>query len=147
MDISSAECFRPKDDYCISILSPGRRVDLKMWRKSRVLSLRFDDVEGSLRLDDKEKDRQIRPHDSISLNNAKLFNTNMANKVIKFVENIEKSRRKHNLIIHCEAGRSRSAAIAKYVSKRFNFPFPSDYDYYNLLVYNTLTNILTDRKA
>jgi predicted protein tyrosine phosphatase len=141
MDISSAECFRPEDDYCISILSPGRRVDLKMWRKSRVLSLRFDDIEDSLHLDGKKNEKLIEPHDSISLNNAKLFNTNMAKKVVKFVENIEKSRRKHNLIIHCEAGRSRSAAIAKYVSERYGLPFPADYDYHNLLVYNLLIDI------
>jgi predicted protein tyrosine phosphatase len=141
MDISSAELFQPQDDFCISILSPGRRVDLKKWRKSRVLSLRFDDIEGLI-INGDGKDENLAKSISIELpENAKLFNIKMAKKVVNFVEDIAKSRREHNLIIHCEAGRSRSAAIAKYTCEKYGFPFPEDYDYHNLLVYDTLIKV------
>jgi predicted protein tyrosine phosphatase len=141
MDISSAELFQPQDDFCISILSPGRRVDLKKWRKSRVLSLRFDDIEELVLNGDGNGENSAKTISTESPKNVKLFNIKMAQKVVNFVEQIATSRRENNLIIHCEAGRSRSAAIAKYACEKYGFPFPEGYDYHNVLVYNVLKNL------
>ena len=44
------------------------------------------------------------------------------------------------LIVHCGAGVSRSAAVAKYASERYQVPFPDDYDRFNEALYRLLVN-------
>lgn len=44
------------------------------------------------------------------------------------------------LFVHCGAGVSRSAAVAKYVSERHGLPFPADYDRYNAALYRLLVD-------
>lgn len=42
------------------------------------------------------------------------------------------------LIVHCDAGISRSAAVAKWVAETFGLPFPEGYPLYNKRVYRML---------
>ncbi len=44
------------------------------------------------------------------------------------------------LIVHCGAGVSRSAAVAKYASERYQVPFPDDYHRHNEALYRLLVN-------
>jgi predicted protein tyrosine phosphatase len=42
------------------------------------------------------------------------------------------------VIVHCAAGISRSAAVAKFIAEVYDLDFPEDYFLYNKLVYSTL---------
>jgi predicted protein tyrosine phosphatase len=44
------------------------------------------------------------------------------------------------LIVHCGAGVSRSAAVAKYAAERYQVPFPDDYHRHNEALYRLLVN-------
>lgn len=44
------------------------------------------------------------------------------------------------ILVHCGAGVSRSAAVARYIALRHGLPFPDDYDRYNITVYELLEN-------
>lgn len=44
------------------------------------------------------------------------------------------------LIVHCHAGKSRSAAVAKFAAEMFSLPFDHTYDGYNITVYELLHN-------
>lgn len=69
----------------------------------------------------------------------KLFNDEMAIDTISFVkglpENVE------TLYIHCHAGISRSAAMAKFFSEMFHLPFDEHYHLYNKLVHRVLWRV------
>lgn len=42
------------------------------------------------------------------------------------------------ILVHCKAGVSRSAAVAKWIAKQFDVPFNHQYDRYNKFVYDML---------
>lgn len=44
------------------------------------------------------------------------------------------------LIVHCHAGKSRSATVAKFAAELFSLPFDRAYDGYNTTVYELLHN-------
>lgn len=45
-----------------------------------------------------------------------------------------------SLIVHCHAGKSRSAAVAKFAAEIYCLPFDHEYDGYNITVYELLRN-------
>ena len=47
----------------------------------------------------------------------------------------------HYLIVHCNAGISRSSAIAKFLCEIYRLYFPDKYNLYNKLVYSILVKV------
>jgi len=84
----------------------------------RVLRLTFDDI-----------DAEQEPY--------QLFSAEQGREVIEFVKDFTLSGG-DGILVHCNAGISRSAAIAKWVAERYRLPFPNSYNLYNKHVFNTL---------
>lgn len=61
-----------------------------------------------------------------------------ARAIIAFVERCN-DEKVEGILVHCYAGISRSAAVAKWISERHGLTFPAEYDQYNKHVYTTLT--------
>lgn len=77
-----------------------------------------------------------------------LFNEESAAEIIAFVEKYSASFKKYNLIVHCHAGISRSAAVAKFVNDYFSvrkLDKFNTYKFYNKLVYRTLVQTYTQQ--
>lgn len=65
------------------------------------------------------------------------FNETHAVEVIKFLEKHANTEVK-NVIVHCDAGVSRSAAISKFTALTYGLPFNENYRQYNKFVFSTL---------
>jgi len=103
----------------ISINSTGTSTQLqKGWRD--VLSLEFDDI--------------VEHEES-----SKLFTEGQARQIIEFVMRCNASE-VEGLIIHCNAGVCRSAAVAKWVAEKYGLGFPRDYEKHNMHVYRVLND-------
>lgn len=74
--------------------------------------------------------------DVLLSNKFPIFDRDMAKKVVRFVDEVAPQVK--TIICHCEAGVSRSAAIAKYIAEKFLLNFPARYSLYNKKVYQTL---------
>lgn len=121
-----AEQMQPNDKMaCISVTSPNGWAKLKNnWKD--VLRLEFDDID--------------RLHPDISLLvGTNLFSKDQAQEVVEF---LDKNKDVDELIVHCMAGISRSAAIARFAAERFNcndfLRKFEKYDLYNKHVYRML---------
>jgi predicted protein tyrosine phosphatase len=66
-----------------------------------------------------------------------LFSAQQAREIIEFVQRCN-DEKLEGILVHCRAGISRSAAVAKWVSDKYNLAFPENYDQYNLHVYQVL---------
>ena len=90
----------------------------------RVLPIQFDDTNPEVI---QRKERKI-PRIAMTLANAMT--------IVKFVHqtapNIEE------MIVHCQGGISRSAAVAKWIAEAYDLPFDHDYDLFNPYVYQLL---------
>lgn len=84
----------------------------------RVLRLEFDDI-----------DTPEEPY--------QMFTEQQARDVIEFVQDCTQSGI-DGILVHCHAGVSRSAAIAKWIAERYLLPFPSGYMLYNKHVFKVL---------
>lgn len=134
-----AEGTNPQDNVLlISIRHPGQKVALQEgW--NNILKLEFDDVTDDkiIILGGNGKEIKIVP-----------FNQEMAKKVLDTVDNIRDNV--NTIMIHCEAGISRSAAVARFLSEKYNVPiiFPKDHknDLPNIFVYNLLRGEDNDRQ-
>jgi predicted protein tyrosine phosphatase len=67
----------------------------------------------------------------------RIFTEGMAREIIEFVmrcsaEDLE------GLLVHCSAGISRSAAVAKWIAEKYRLGFPEGYEKYNKHVYRLL---------
>jgi predicted protein tyrosine phosphatase len=60
-----------------------------------------------------------------------------ARAIIEFVTRCN-DEKVEGILVHCYAGISRSAAVAKWIAERHGLSFPADYDEYNKHVYTTL---------
>lgn len=65
-----------------------------------------------------------------------LFNDAMADSIIDLLEQTKETASVY--AVHCEAGVSRSAGVAKFISQYFNLNFPDSYSLYNKHVFSTL---------
>jgi hypothetical protein len=65
-----------------------------------------------------------------------LMNEQDALKITQFVREIAPGV--DGILVHCKAGVSRSAAVAKWIAKQFDVPFNHEYDRYNKYVYDML---------
>jgi predicted protein tyrosine phosphatase len=134
MPRAKAEIISPKtSEAIISISVPDDPAQLSSnWSRSRLLRLQFHDA-------DTEGNVTLMPHQQISDHGrAVLFNERDARNVIEFVE--ENKNRVETIYVHCDAGISRSAAIAKFIAGLYKLPFPESYMIYNKHVYRVLTN-------
>lgn len=84
----------------------------------RVLRLEFDDI-------DTEEEPYI------------LFSEQQGREVIEFA-NFAATNGTEGILVHCYAGVSRSAAVAKWIADRYQLPFPDKYMLYNKHVYKVL---------
>lgn len=119
-----AEQMIPTDNMVlISITQPGDHdADLHPdWKE--VLRLQFDDIDGSM----------------LPSSNSRSFTPWHAKEVIDF---LEANKEVDELIVHCMAGISRSAAVAKFAAEKYNVNeflrrFET-YELYNKWVYSSL---------
>jgi predicted protein tyrosine phosphatase len=73
----------------------------------------------------------------------KLFSVDDATKIIEFLLTIEPNV--DMIWAHCEAGISRSAAVAKFISYVYGARFPDAYQLYNKHVFSTLLRVYRQR--
>lgn len=66
-----------------------------------------------------------------------LMSEDDARRIVAFVEQV--APKIDVLMVHCRAGISRSAAVAKWVAEHYGLPFNHDYCLYNRHVYRLLT--------
>ena len=66
------------------------------------------------------------------------FNKTMAIQVIDFINKLHKQKDRINLAVHCHAGISRSASVAKFVAEVYELPFNHNYSLYNKFVFSVL---------
>jgi predicted protein tyrosine phosphatase len=89
-----------------------------------ILRLQFDDMDEDI------SDSEIE---------YVLFNNNHCEKILNFIKNMPKNIR--IIIVHCHAGISRSAAVAKFLANYYvDESFNHSYTLYNKLVYSALVN-------
>ena len=65
-----------------------------------------------------------------------LMNANHANELVAFIESVAPFI--DVLMVNCQGGISRSAAVAKWAAERYNLPFNHDYSLYNRHVYRLM---------
>ena len=78
-----------------------------------------------------------------SKSNKALFNTETANKIWDFVEQLPTNI--DTVWVHCTFGVSRSAGVAKAIAEHHNLPFPEKYSIYNKHVYRVLRQTMLRR--
>lgn len=116
-----AEVFPPaKDTHLISIIHPQQARPFHHEEWSGITTLMFDDV-------------------TMQAKGMLLFDFSHAKKVIDVV-----NRGHRHIVVHCEAGMSRSAAVAKWISDNFDYRLFMHHEgigtdkHYNKLVYDVL---------
>lgn len=75
-----------------------------------------------------------------------LFNDTHANRIIEFAEAVSESHKVEGILVHCQAGISRSAAVAKWISEKYQLPFAESYALYNKHVYRVLREEMLRRR-
>ena len=123
--VESIRKFNGKKAGLISISSSDDEPANLQQGWSAILSLVFDDIE---RLD------VVRPEDEYIV-----FDEEIAKKIVQWI--VEHKDRLDFLIVHCNAGISRSGAVAKWVALVLDLPFDDEYDLYNKHVYRTLVRV------
>jgi rhodanese-related sulfurtransferase len=99
---------------------------------SKILRLEFHDADAN--------GRSIDPRiDGISQNQLSLFTENQAVEILKFLKEHQDAHTQ--VIVHCEGGVSRSAAVSKFIAQIYNLEFPEGYSLYNRHVYSTLLRV------
>lgn len=69
-----------------------------------------------------------------------VFSKEDAETVVAFVR--QHAENVNGILVHCSAGISRSAAIAKFVADTYQLDFPEKYSAYNKLIYRRLNQVL-----
>jgi protein-tyrosine phosphatase len=89
----------------ISITEPGRLapIDAGMW--GSVLRLQFSDIDRA----------------DVPIHNPVLFNNQMADQIFAWLERYVNTL--EGVVVHCAAGISRSAAVAKFIAERYGLQF------------------------
>ena len=66
------------------------------------------------------------------------FDSSMARRTIDFCDSI--CNEVEHIHVHCDAGISRSAAVARFIADRYGLPFNHEYMLYNRMVFRILTD-------
>jgi predicted protein tyrosine phosphatase len=102
----------------------------------KILSLQFDDL----------RDDQV----EFCLKNGfkpVLFTKEQAKQVVDFIKELQMESENSDLIIHCDAGISRSGAVAKFTSDFLKIPFLDPYIRPNTYVLRLLWEVIDERNA
>jgi len=67
------------------------------------------------------------------------FTQDQAMAILRFLKQHEHDT--FHVVVHCEAGVSRSAAVAKFIALIYNLYFPDRYDVYNKHVFSTILKV------
>ena len=135
-----ANDIKPKNNEAmISINEPESKYQLKYEKdwKDRLIRLYFHDI------DQKHLDQNKNIiKDYLEQTNAELvlFNEDQAREIILFLDRISKLDRINIVYVHCGAGISRSASVAKFIAQKYGLPFNHSYSLYNRLVFSILLN-------
>jgi predicted protein tyrosine phosphatase len=123
LSVDEAECFTPSQStVAISILSPGR-TEAKLHGKIHdILRLYFHDSG---------------PTETNTFGTA-MFSGEQAQAVIEFLRRHQACPEALHLLIHCEAGISRSAAIAVFAASECGVPLTGQFAFLNPWVLSTL---------
>lgn len=124
-----AEKYSPEERNNVAIISiTGSHDDDAILHPNfkKILRLKFDDIDQEI-LDD-PRNRRV----------YKGINSEQADLIIAFVEELLDDEEEWYVVVHCHAGISRSAAVSKYISDRADLHFPEDYKVYNKMVYSRL---------
>ena len=141
MDILGRDCIKPPADdwYLISICSPKEDGTADLYLTERnikaiqekgcrgYLSLMFSDVTSA----QFEQYRITNPE-------MKLFGPAEAGNIIGFLSIVQADLDDVTLVVHCDAGISRSGAVAQFVSDMWKIPFFDSFIHPNFRVYNEL---------
>jgi predicted protein tyrosine phosphatase len=117
---AEAEPARP--DWVVISLSEWGAAPAKLkegW--GDVLRMEFHDI---------EKEVPDEPYD--------LFSEGQAREIVQFVQNAHTSGAT-GILVHCRAGISRSAAVAKWIAEQHGLPFNEQYSLYNRHVFKLLS--------
>lgn len=90
-----------------------------------VLRLQFDDIDVA--------EPEFQPAEPYVI-----FNEDHAKQVIEFVTAAKESGQVEGIMVHCHAGISRSAAVAKWIAEKYGLPFSESYSLYNRHIYRVL---------
>lgn len=90
-----------------------------------VLRLQFDDIDVA--------DPEFQADKS-----CVMFNEDHAKQIIEFVTAAKASGQVEGIMVHCLAGISRSAAVAKWIAEQHGLPFSDSYSLYNRHIYRVL---------
>lgn len=103
----------------VSITEPGRPAALQSGWKA-VLRLQFDDIDT--------------PQPG-----CQMFEEHDAHSLLAFVE--AHAQTSTELVVHCHAGISRSAAVAKFFAEKYACDYPAHYSLYNKAIYRELCRV------
>lgn len=123
LSLDEALTFSPQcPTVAISILSPGRPAASLHPQIDPVLRLYFEDTTGK----DGETSR------------SGVFNADQARQVMEFVRHHHDKPEPYHLLVHCEAGISRSAAVADFAASECRIPLTGQFAFLNPWVLNVL---------
>jgi predicted protein tyrosine phosphatase len=69
-----------------------------------------------------------------------VFSPEHAEELVRFVR--AQATQMEGILVHCHAGISRSAAVAKFIADTYRLDFPEKYSAYNKLIYRRLNQVL-----
>ena len=134
MSRREAEHISPKPEEKAAIISINETGDeLAVLKEGWVdkLYLVFDDIDKDL--SEVIDTRTGKPF------NLTFFNSDHAKQITSFVNDIAEDI--NILVVHCHAGVSRSAAVAKFIAEKYGLKFEHSYSLYNKHVYRVLWNL------
>lgn len=119
-----------------ALINPKTKEVLKSQGCQKVLPLQFDDL----------RDDQV---EKCLLHGftPTLFTKEQASKIIDFIRELQEETKDSELVIHCDAGISRSGAVATFISSYIKIPFFDPYVRPNTYVLKTLWEVIDERKA
>lgn len=118
-----AEAMSPRSDWAVISLNEPNAFDgmarmVNGWHS--VLKLSFDDTMPSRLYEE----------------NVVHMTETDAQQIVQFVRNLPSEV--NGVLVHCRAGVSRSAAVAKWIAGEYRIPFDRSYDKFNTYVYKLL---------
>ncbi|MBK5051733.1 hypothetical protein IQ289_25465 [Burkholderia sp. R-70006] len=136
--LSEAACIeaRPRMDAAvISITEPGRKAPLNEgW--GAVYRIQFSDAEWDDGMVERLQARGMR----FDPESKGFPGPSSTAELLVAIHDIELRGAVSHVVVHCHAGRRRSAAVARFIAQRHGLPFDMSYDGYNRTVFRLLNN-------